>query len=173
MTTVLNPIGKVPTTPPRPLNPIPNLSGKTIVLLDNSKHNADALLERIKAQVDAQFSDITWRYERKRGGGYPMGDEIKGRIVSEADLVLASSADCGCTSWSAGDTVELEAAGIPTVLFATTPFYELAKGLCAGQGYADARIIEVEHPLGGMFPADIDDRAAGVADTVTAVLNSK
>jgi hypothetical protein len=66
--------------------------------------------------------------------------------------------------------VKFEKAGIPVVLFVTTPFLPLARQLTEGEGLKDARIVEVAHPIGGLLPVDLDDRAAEITDVVTKIL---
>ena len=168
--TARSPLGRLPEFEGEPVTPIPPLAGTTIAVLDNSKHNFRALMDRVRVSVDEIIPDITWYYERKAGAFHPMADDIQQRITDRADLVLTGSGDCGCTSWSCSDTVKFEKAGIPVVLFVTTPFVPLARQLTRGEGLEDARIIEVAHPIGGLLPADLDDRAAEITDTVTKIL---
>ena len=168
--TVRNPLGRVTLPEGFPVAPIPPLAHATIAVLDNSKHNFRALMDRVRVSIDEVFPDITWLYERKAGAFHPMANDIEQRIVEKADLVLTGSGDCGCTSWSCSDTVRFEKAGVPVVLFATTPFLQLAHQLVRGEGLEGARIVEVAHPIGGLLPEDVDERAADIADTVTKIL---
>jgi hypothetical protein len=62
--------------------------------------------------------------------------------------------------------VELEEAGIPTVLLATKPFEPMARGAAAARDLPDARIVAVPHPLGGIGEDTVRARAAGVVDAV-------
>jgi hypothetical protein len=62
--------------------------------------------------------------------------------------------------------VELEEAGIPTVLLATKPFEPMARGAAGARDLPDARIVAVPHPLGGIDEDTVRARAAGAVDAV-------
>jgi hypothetical protein len=170
-TLVRNPVGALPDVDVSPVSPIPaSMSGATVVMLDNSKHNAGELLERVRKSVDAEIPGINWQFERKAGAFRPVGDEISDRIRQSADLVIAGNADCGCVSWSSGDTAMFEKDGIPVILLVTTPFVALAHHLLRTAGIADARVVEVPHPVGGLASDALDDRADEIKDTVIKLL---
>jgi len=170
-TLVRNPVSTVPERELSPASAMPaSLSGRTVVLLDNSKHNAGELLERVRQAVDQSAPGINWQVERKAGAFRPVSDEISQRIRERADLVITGNGDCGCASWSSGDTAKFEREGIPVVLLVTTPFVPLAHHLTRSAGVADARIVEVPHPVGGLGPEALDDRANAIKDTVIKLL---
>ena len=172
MPAILNPLGRISESETRDVTPLPALAGATIAVLDNSKHNFRELMERVRPMIDEQYSGITWLYERKSGGFHPMSAEIQQRILDEADLVLTGIADCGCVSWSSHDAATFEQAGIPAVLFLTTPFKATAEATYRQMGFSDTRLVEVDHPLGGLPPTMVDERAAKIADTVAEVLKN-
>jgi hypothetical protein len=62
--------------------------------------------------------------------------------------------------------VRLEAAGHPTVLVATASFAALARQAADAYGFPDARIVVVEHPLGGIGEDDVIARAERAVDAV-------
>jgi hypothetical protein len=62
--------------------------------------------------------------------------------------------------------VQLEEAGMPTVLLATKPFEPMARGAAAARDLPDARIVAVPHPLGGIDEDTVRARAAGAVDAV-------
>jgi hypothetical protein len=66
--------------------------------------------------------------------------------------------------------VRLEAVGVPTVLVATTSFAALARQVADGYGLVGARIVAVDHPLGGITEADVVARAERVIDDVLALV---
>ncbi len=66
--------------------------------------------------------------------------------------------------------MRLEAAGVPTVLVATTSFAGLARQVAAADGLAGARIAVVDHPLGGIVEADVVARAERAVDDVLALV---
>jgi hypothetical protein len=172
MTTLVhNPVSVLSGRELAPANAMPaSLDGATVVLLDNSKHNAGELLQRVRTAVDAAVPGINWQVERKAGAFRPVSDEISQRIRERADLVITGNGDCGCASWSSGDTAKFEKEGIPVVLLVTTPFVPLAHHLTRSAGVEGARIVEVPHPVGGLQSDALDERVAAVKDTVIQLL---
>ncbi|ODU04266.1 MAG: hypothetical protein ABS81_10985 [Pseudonocardia sp. SCN 72-86] len=55
---------------------------------------------------------------------------------------------------------------MPVLLFCTTPFTPMAKAITEGKGLPDLRIIEMDHPLGGLTDPEITERFEQVIDTV-------
>jgi hypothetical protein len=66
--------------------------------------------------------------------------------------------------------VQLEEAGIPTVLLATKPFEPMARGAAAARDLPDARIVAISHPLGGVDEDTVRARAASAVDAVRALV---
>jgi hypothetical protein len=56
------------------------------------------------------------------------------------------------------------------VVVATTPFAALAHSVADAFGLPDARIVVVEHPLGGTDAETIERRGEGAADAVRALV---
>jgi hypothetical protein len=54
--------------------------------------------------------------------------------------------------------VALERRGIPSVLVVSTTFRPLAKSIVATLGMPDVRMLVLQHPVGGLPPADVDGR---------------
>jgi len=68
--------------------------------------------------------------------------------------------------------VQLEAAGVPTVLLATQPFLPMATGAATARDLPDARIVAVAHPLGGIDEDAVATRAETVINAVLARLRA-
>jgi len=66
--------------------------------------------------------------------------------------------------------VNLEAAGLPTVLVATGELRPLADRTAADLGLPDLRVVSIQHPIGGVDQATIEARADGAVDEVLALL---
>jgi hypothetical protein len=93
------------------------------------------------------------------------------RLRAEADAVITGAADCGsCTAYSVHDTIELERAGIPTVLLTTTRFAPIASTLAGDSGLADIRALVLEHPIGGIDAPTLEQRADDAAGPAAALL---
>jgi len=81
-------------------------------------------------------------------------DELARLAVSQVELVIVASADCGsCTSWCIHDAIELERRGKPAIVLVTSAFLSLAAAEAKAFGLQSLRIVEIPHPLGG---ADIE-----------------
>lgn len=66
--------------------------------------------------------------------------------------------------------MQLEAAGVPTVVVATSKFRRLTEQVAAGLDAPDIRILEVPHPLGGTDEATIEGWADAAVDPTLALL---
>ena len=66
--------------------------------------------------------------------------------------------------------MRLEAAGVPTVVVATTAFAALAHQTADAYGLPGARIAVVAHPLGGITDAEVTSRADDAVETVLGLL---
>ena len=70
-----------------------NLQGKRVGLLDNSKNNANKLLDAMAAILDEQygFSDIVRR--RKPSSSKPVTPEVIDELKASCDLVIVGVGD--------------------------------------------------------------------------------
>jgi hypothetical protein len=69
--------------------------------------------------------------------------------------------------------VDLEKAGVPTVLLCTTPFMAIAKAMGSGSGATSLRVVEIAHPLGAISPEQVGGRADSAVDRVEQVLRGE
>lgn len=97
-----------------------SLEGKTLGLLWNAKANGDVALKRAGELLSERIPSLTVKFY---SGNLPCSPELLKRAAAESDVVIACTADCGsCTSWITHDCVQLERAGVPTVILATAGF---------------------------------------------------
>jgi hypothetical protein len=154
-----------------------DLAGARVAVLDNGKPNAVIAMTRLAETLAAETGATLTLVVKKGPGGrsanaaIPCAPDIMRRLRTEADVVITGAADCGsCTAYSVHDAVELERAGIPTVLLTTTRFAPIAATLAADSGLADVRALVLEHPIGGIDAATLEARADAAAGTVAALL---
>src|SRR3954468_14916669 len=154
-----------------------SLAGKRIAVLDNGKPNAGVVMKRaaetLAARTGAEVSLVTKKGPQglSANAAIPMAEDIFERLLNEADVVITGAADCGsCTAYSVHDAIELEKAGIPTVLLTTTRFAPIAATLAADSGLAEVRALVLEHPIGGIDAPTLEARADAAAGTVAALL---
>src|SRR6185503_15898072 len=82
--------------------------GIRLGVLDNSKANADHLLNLIVEGVKKEFKVDSVVVKRKPTSSRPATDQMLDELAKEADLVVSAMADCGsCTSWSVHDMAQL------------------------------------------------------------------
>ena len=67
--------------------------GIRLGVLDNTKGNADHLLEMIVDGVKAEFDVASVVYKRKAASSQPAAAEILDELAQEADLVISAMAD--------------------------------------------------------------------------------
>ena len=68
-------------------------AGIRLGVLDNSKANADHLLNMIIDGVKKEFKVDSVVYKRKPASSRPAGDQILDELAKEADLVISAMAD--------------------------------------------------------------------------------
>ncbi len=61
---------------------------------------------------------------------------------------------------------------MPVLLFCTTPFTVMAKAITSGKGLPDMRIIEMDHPLGGLTEDELGPRYDQVIGAVMDYLDA-
>jgi hypothetical protein len=174
---IYRPDGDVDDVPTRLSDPLAALAGLRIAVLDNGKPNAALLMTRL-AEVLATRTGATVRLVVKKGPGgrsanaaVPCAPDVFARVCADADVVITGAADCGsCSAYSVHDAVELERAGIPTVLVTTTRFRPIAATLAAATGLPELRMLAVEHPIGGVDAATLHARAEASGDDLVALL---
>ena len=90
---VLSPVGEVRrhvlTAPALP----PDLRGKTIGFLDNTKPNFDKLVTDMAGLLRERFGVKAIVHRRKANASSPAAPEILDELAKTCDLVLAGSAD--------------------------------------------------------------------------------
>jgi len=69
--------------------------------------------------------------------------------------------------------VRLEAAGVPTVVVATSAFVALAHQTADAYGLPGARIAVVPHPLGGIGAAAVTAKADEAVEAVLGLLTGR
>jgi hypothetical protein len=174
---IYRPDGDVDADPVALAPPVRDLEGVRIAVLDNGKPNAVTAMTRI-AETLADQTGATVALVVKKGpsgrsanAAIPCAPDIMERLRTEADVVITGSADCGsCTAYSVHDTIELERAGIPTILLTTTRFAPIATTLAADSGLAEIRALVLEHPIGGIDAPTLEARAEAAASTAAGLL---
>jgi hypothetical protein len=72
---------------------LPSLEGRTLGLIENSKLNADAFLERLAARLQADHGVAAVRWIHKPTAGRPALDEEFDRLAQETHGAIAAIGD--------------------------------------------------------------------------------
>jgi hypothetical protein len=125
-------------------------AGARIVLVDNGKPNAAALLRafsvRVAALLDLDPDDV--ELERKPGAGQPIAADRAEALAGRVSLAITGLGDCGgCSACSVHDAVIFERLGIPAVPVITEPFQGLCAMVAERLGLPALSPIVVPHPV--------------------------
>ena len=71
------------------------------------------------------------------------------------------------------DAMALENRGVPTVVVCTSPFLDSAHIHARILGRPDFQPVVVPHPLGGLKPDQVNQRAAAAEEQIIAALTTK
>jgi hypothetical protein len=94
MPTVYSPLGEMLEPELLTISPMPVMAdGVTIAILDNSKHNFRALMDRVARDVSAKYPGVRWHVERKPGAAHPLAEDVRERILTTANVVFTGSGD--------------------------------------------------------------------------------
>ena len=153
---------------------LPALEGARIGVLYNTKANSRELLTAIAQHLVDDYGARLGLVVGKATASLPCPSETLDRLQDEADVVLTGTADCGsCTTWSVLDLNELELRGVPTVVVGTDAFEELAHAVAQTVSLASLDMAATPHPIGGVTPAELDDKAAAMVETVHGLLTGQ
>jgi hypothetical protein len=176
---IYRPDGDVDTTETRLADSMSSLTGRRVAVLDNGKPNAALLMTRAAETLAAGTGATVSLVVKKGPGGrsanaaVPCAPDVFARLRAEADVVITGAADCGsCTAYSVHDAVELERAGVPTVLVTTTRFRPVVAALAAATGLPEIRTLVVDHPIGGVDRETLLRRADDARDALVALFTT-
>jgi hypothetical protein len=146
------------------INPIPEKID-SISLVDNTKPNADVLLDTIRENL--KFKNPI--NVRKPAGAPGTDEQIK---QAQPDLSILALGDCGsCTTWLILDAIKLEKQGTPTISVCSDIFAPFARELAESYGAGGLRIVEVEHPLAGQSRKSIENKGQKLINQIKSIID--
>lgn len=96
--------------------------------------------------------------------------ELIAEIAANNDLVLTAIADCGsCCSCCIWDAVALERLGIPSAAITTTEFEKETVLTRTAIGMEGLIPVVIDHPVSSITQAEVEARAAMVAEAAQKV----
>lgn len=150
------------------------IDGASIGLLSNSKKNSDHFLRSVGTHLeevaDVSVSDVIYKPTATSAASEETYDRL-----TQYDAVLTAYGDCGsCSSWTIHDAIQLEEAGVPTVVFCSEEFTTLCQFESENQSCPGLPIVEFEHPIADVDPDVVrEDRVdEAICDEVVAALTS-
>lgn len=161
---VLDPLGETSGAKMK-LVPIAKGIGK-ISLIDNTKPNADVILNTIKENLkNMDFLNV-----KKPAGAPATPEQIK--EACKADVSILAVGDCGsCTTWVILDAIRLEKEGTPTISICSHKFSQFARSLARSQGADNLRIVEIEHPISGQKKEEIEAKTQDLIPKIKNLFN--
>lgn len=161
---VLNPLGETSSVKMK-LTPMREKIQK-ISLIDNTKPNADVILNTLKANLE----NVDFLDARKPAGAPASLEQIK--KASKSDVSILALGDCGsCTTWLILDAIRLEKEGVPTISVCSNKFSQFARSLAKAHGVDDLRILEIEHPISGQKEDEIKAKTQIIIPKIKNLLN--
>jgi hypothetical protein len=170
---VLSPEGKAPISANKvaALPRFPDLRGKVVGVLDNSKPNADKLAERFAELLQEKYGVAGVISRRKLTAQQGAPKEYLDELAAQADFVLSGLGDWGsCTSWSVHDSIEIQKRGRFAVTLITHAFDALAKSEKEAFGAPDHPVLVVQHPIGTVKVEEVNKRADAAFDKLVEIL---
>jgi hypothetical protein len=145
---------------------LPELRGKRIALVDNSKLNADLFLSRL-AEILTERHGAAIAHQVRKFAPKDHLSEADFAKLAECDAVVLCFGDCGTsTSINVADAVELERLGKPTVTVFSTAFADAACSQAEGRGMDNLQHVRIPHPMHTAPKSLVVERAEKAADTI-------
>ena len=155
------------TLAPRPAE----LSGVKIGLLENGKQNARPLLEEIAGVLRERYAVGEATIRRKDVFAAPAPPELVDEMSARCDVVITGVGDCGsCSASAVADGILFERHGTPAAVICSDAFRTTAGAMAEVQGAPGYDYITTPHPVAGLGPEEIHERAEAVAAEVAKLL---
>ena len=148
--------------------PLPDLTGKTIALMDIGKMRGDEFIDRLE-QLCRTRGVATRRFKKPTNTRVAPRDMIKD-IAGSCQAVVIALSDCGsCTSCSTHDLDDLDKKGLAGVSVLTEEFRQAFESQRAAIGL-DAASIYVPHPMQNRTTAELHAFAEQSIDAILAAI---
>jgi hypothetical protein len=148
-----------------------DLRGVTVGLLENGKQNARLFLEDVGALLREQHGvgDVKLRHKEVFSTAEP--PEVVDAISAECDVVVTGVGDCGsCSAAAIADGVQFERHGTPAAVICSEAFVATADAMAQVQDAPGYRYVTTPHPVAGLSPEQVHERAERVAAEIAQLL---
>ncbi|HET7047233.1 MAG TPA: UGSC family (seleno)protein [Solirubrobacteraceae bacterium] len=148
-----------------------DLSGARVGLLENGKQNARLFLEEVAGILRERFGAGDVQLRRKEVFSAPAPPELVDEISAASDVVVVGVGDCGsCSASAIADGVLFERHGTPAAVICSDAFRATADAMAEVQEAPGYHYITTPHPVAGLTPSQVHDRADQVASEVAELL---
>jgi hypothetical protein len=148
-----------------------DISGATVVLLENGKQNARLFLEDVGALLRSQHGVGEVKIHRKEVFSTAEPPEVIDAISAECDVVVMGVGDCGsCSAAAIADGVQFERHGTPAAVICSDAFVATADAMASVQDAPGYRYVTTPHPVAGLSPEQVQERAGQVAGQIAELL---
>jgi hypothetical protein len=155
------------TLAPRPAN----LTGARVTLLENGKQNARLFLEDVGALLRERHGIAEVHLRKKANFAVAEGEDVVDAIRAEADAVVLGVGDCGsCSAAAIADGVNFERHGTPAAVICSEAFVATADAMADVNDAPGYHYVTTPHPVAGLSPEQVAQRAETVADQIAAML---
>ncbi|NDL56511.1 UGSC family (seleno)protein [Phytoactinopolyspora mesophila] len=150
---------------------VSSLDGLRVGLLENTKRNADRILDAVGAALDEAHGGVELVRRTKTQFAMPLDEELLADLKNACDVVVVGVGDCGsCSAAAVADGIALERAGLPAAVICTDAFETTSRAMAELQGDADYGFLLTQHPVANLTNEQIERRAGELAPEVAARL---
>jgi hypothetical protein len=151
-----------------------DLSGVTVGLLENGKQNARLFLEEVGAALRDRYGVAATTLRLKQNFTAPAPPELVEEMRSECDVMVIGVGDCGsCSASAVADGVTFERKGTPAAVICSEAFEATANAMAEVQGAPGYHYLTTPHPVAGLTPQQVHERAEAIAAEVAALLGAE
>jgi hypothetical protein len=148
-----------------------DLRGAKVGLLENGKQNARLFLEEVGKLLEDRYGIATATVRRKELFTQPETPETVAEMKAACDVVITGIGDCGsCSASAVADGVQFERNGVPAAVICSEAFKTTADAMAEIQGARGYHYLTTPHPVAGLTPEQVRERAELVADQVAEIL---
>jgi riboflavin biosynthesis pyrimidine reductase len=149
-----------------------DLSGLRLGLLANTKRNAEDFVEAVAQLLEEQHGVTRVLVRTKPSIVNPAPPEMLEELRAECDVVVVGVGDCGsCSASAVADGLQLEEAGIPSVVIVSDAFRVSADAMATLQGNEGYQYVTTPHPVANLSRDGVKQRAAAAVPGIVALLS--
>ncbi|MGH2916617.1 MAG: UGSC family (seleno)protein [Solirubrobacteraceae bacterium] len=148
-----------------------DLNGAAIGLLENGKQNARLFLSELADVLRQRYGAGEVTLRQKPVFSAPAPPELVDEMGATCDVVVTGVGDCGsCSASAVADGVLFERHGTPAAVICSDAFRATADAMADVQDAPGYHYVTTPHPVAGLTPAQVRERAETIAAEVAGML---